>query len=76
MIRSLVPALPLTLLPGAALAHAGDHSGMSLSEALAHFGMSGDHLALLLGALALGVIAHHVRPAKKRARVKNRGTQP
>ena len=63
------PAIAATLLalPLAAFAHPGDHHGGFPS--LAHLLTEPDHLAILLGAVAIGYFIHRrVRGARARMR--------
>jgi hypothetical protein len=55
------------LAPAAALAHPGDHAGMSLAQAARHVTASPDHLAMLVVLVAVaagGVIRLSRRPAR------------
>jgi hypothetical protein len=64
----MIRMIPITLLAAGAatpaLAHAGDHSGRSLPDLLAHL-MEWDHLAMIAGAAVLTVLV--VRRFRKTA---------
>lgn len=66
-------AASLAALPGAALAHPGPHGG-GLLEALLHLLGEPDHLAMLGGAIAVGLLLARLAAAaraRRRARVRH-----
>jgi hypothetical protein len=67
MTRSAAAVLALLATP--ALAHPGDHSGLSLLGSLAHIALEPDHLIFAAATVAVGVLAYR---AGKRAGAKGR----
>jgi hypothetical protein len=69
MMRFTAPAVATALLlPSAAIAHQGDHSGFTADGLLAHL-LEPDHLVFLALLLVLGVVALRMaRRAKERSK--------
>jgi hypothetical protein len=70
MTRITAPAVASALLlPSAAIAHQGDHSGFTADGLLAHL-LEPDHLVFLALLLLLGVVALRMaRRAKERSKL-------
>lgn len=62
MKRTLL--LAAFLSPSAALAHPGDHGGLSLQTMLDHLAREPDHAALAVATVALAVLLYRARTRK------------
>ncbi len=53
------------LVPTAALAHPGDHGGLSVQAMIAHFAAEPDHVAVIFAVVAAGLALFYRSRARK-----------